>query len=247
VGSSNLLEAAVSSWSVRAGYRDYSLGGSTGTFYTFSGRGGWTDGRISVGVLGEVTPRNAGYASRAFGGDFGWGWRPPARKGAVKRVELGVSLVRFSHSTDLSATGGQPVQTVDVGQSDLAASAGVGVWNASFSAGVKKSVYNLDGSDLAKSTSRVLTLSNFDAVVSGFPQDEWWLRASFDRVLWGLTPSASWTRTVYKNGQRPTVAAQAGLAREFRRWGASAFYGRLSEPGQADRSFAGLGAEAKFF
>ncbi len=72
----------------------------------------------------------------------------------MKRVAFLGSVVRISHSTDLPAVKNQPPGTSDIGQSDLAASVGATVWNTSFSAGFKKSVYNLDGADLAQSTSR---------------------------------------------------------------------------------------------
>ena len=246
VGSSNIVEANVSSWSVRTSLRDYSGGGSTGTYYTLAGRTGWTDGSLSVGVIGEFTPRTGGYRSRAFGADLGWAWRPAGSVGIVKRVALVGSVVRMSHSTDLPTKNNQPVVSSDIGQSDLAASAGVTVWNASLSAGFKKSVYNLDGADLTQSTSRVLTLSNFDPVVTGLPQDEWWLRASFENLRWGLTPSFAWTRTVYKVAQPPTSAGQAGLTQDFGRWSATAFYARLSERGRADSKYVGFGAYMKF-
>jgi hypothetical protein len=246
VGSSNIVEANVSSWSVRTGLRDYTGAGSTGTYYTISGRAGWTDGSLSAGIIGEFTPRSAGYRSRAFGADLGWAWRPAGKIGAVKRVSLVGSVVRMSHSTDLPTKTNVPVVSSDIGQSDLAASAGVTVWNASLSAGFKKSVYNLDGADLTQSTSRVLTLTNFDPVVTGLPQDEWWLRASFENVRWGLTPSVAWTRTVYKVAQPPTSAGQAGLTEDFGRWSATAFYARLSESGRADSKYVGFGAYVKF-
>lgn len=246
LGSSNFLEASVSSWSLRTSFRDYETGGSTGPFYTVAGRLGWTDGSLSLGGVGEFTPRNQGYRARAFGADLGWAWRPAGKAGLVKRVAVLGSLVRFSHSTDLPTRSRQPVVSSDIGQTDLSASAGLTLWRASFSAGVKKSVYNQQGGDLAQSTSRALTLSNFDAVVTGFPQDEWWLRASLENAVRRLTPSVAWTRTVYKSSQRPTVAAQAGLTGDFGRWTVTAFYGRLSESGQADRGYAGFGASLKF-
>jgi hypothetical protein len=246
VGASALVEASVSSWSVRTGFREYESGSSTGPFLTLSGRGGWTDGRLSVGIIGEVTPSNQGYRSRAFGADLGWAWRPAGKPGPVKRVAILGSVVRTSHSSDLPATKNLPATTSDIGQSDIAGSASVTVRKASFSAGFKKSVYNLDGADLTQSTSRVLTLSNFDAVVTGLPQDEYWLRASWDDVGLGLSPSVAWTKTNYKVLQAPSAAVQAGLTRDFARWSASAFYGRLSERGQADRAYAGFGANLKF-
>lgn len=246
LGSSNVLEANVSSWSVRTSFRDYESGGSSSTYYTFSGRAGWTDGSVSIGLVGEFTPRNQGYRSRAFGADLGWAWCPAGKPGAVKRVSLVASVVRLSHSTDLPTKPNRAVVTSDIGQSDLAASAGATVWSVSLSAGVKKSVYNLDGADLTQSTSRVLTLSNFDAVVTGLPQDEWWLRASIEDARWGLTPSLAWTRTVYKAAQSPTTAVQAGLTEDFGGWNATAFYGRLSESGRDDRAYAGLGAGLSF-
>ncbi len=246
LGSTNFLDASVSSWSAHLGFRDYKIGSSTGTFYTFSGRAGWSGRRLFGGVSGEFTPRSQGYRSRAFGADLGWAWRPPAREGAVRVVALRGSVERISHSTDLPTTKNQPVAITDLGQSDVAGNAGVIVWNASFAAGFKKSVYNLDGADLTQTTSRVLVLTNFDPVVAGLPQDEWWLRASLEKVLWGLTPKISWTRTTYKaDTQRPTVAAQAGLSRDFDGWGLSAFYARLSEGGRTDRQFAGVGADVK--
>lgn len=262
-------------YTVKPRFSTYRSDSSGGTFNTLSTRLGYEDKLFTVGLTGGGTGKVDGYSNRFFGLDAAVSLTPtgkgpekrisgkgestgPARGKGVMRVDLGAEIRHtvhtdaFSTSTPGSSTRGPGAPRalrasgpLDIGQTDMTASAGVSLLGNLLSFDVTKSRYTKNLATAGARAPANTPVSGMLQAVQGFPDASW--TARFETSLLPLvTPFAQYTYTKFEIGQPDGRGSTVGAYLELGIVEASASYEHYAQAGRPGQNYFTVGGSLRF-
>jgi hypothetical protein len=260
------------SWYVTPTFSTYRTDDSSGSYYQGGLRVGYELGPLSLGVMGAFVPKNDGYKQNSVGADLTFSLAPghtkhghrmagPASQSnetygyGLAGVDLGGSVMHVTHSDDYAANGtsGEALRRqgalranrFTVGETDLAAFAGLKFLITEISASVSKSLYdkNLDNNMVRESP--FMPLGEFSAVEAGFPESSYNGKVKWTMIPF-VKPYVSFTHTNFKLGSKPSNATEAGVNVGLDMLNVKGAYGHYSQSGFFARDYFSLGASLNF-
>lgn len=249
----------------------YRTDSSSGSYYDVGLRVGYDVGPLSLGVQGSFVPKHDGYKQNSFGADATFSLAPGGTKHGRRMagpdaggnqtfgyglagVDVGVSANRTTHSDDyfasgpsgdaLRAAGLARSKTFTLGQTDLAAFAGVKFLIAELSAQVTKTVYDKSLDNTIRE-SPFLSLAGVNAVEAGFPKLSYNVQAKVS-TLPLVHPYASYTHTTFELGAGHSNAAEVGAVVGLNMLSVKASYTHYTQTGYKDNNYASVGAGLNF-
>jgi hypothetical protein len=245
---------------------------SSGSLYQPGLRIGYEEGPLSLGVSGAFVPKADGYSQNSVGADITFSLSPGHTKHGHRMagpassdngtfgyglagIDIGGSVNHITHKDDDSAVGtsgeslreqGAPfAKPFVIGETDLAAFAGVKFLITEISGSVSKSVYDktLDNNNLRESPFMVM--GEYSAIESGYPDSDYNVKVKW-KMIPGTTPYVSFTHTNFKLGSAPSNATEAGITVGLDMLNVRGAYGHYSQTGFLSRDYFTLGASLNF-
>jgi len=257
------------SWTIAPNYTRYKADYTNGIYNDYGLRVAYESGPLALGVAGSVLPRVDGYQQGTVGGDLTFSLTPGGTTHGHKMagpdsgsdqtfgaglaaVDLGVSANEIMHSDQLQTVGQDPfgpttsrAKAFDLGQTDLAAFAGVKFLITELSATVTKSYYDkvLDGQNLR--AAPFLNITGISAIEQGFPDLSYTLRLKWKSIP-VVQPYIAYTHTTYELSEPNSNAFEAGGTVGLQMLSVKGGYVHYEQTGLPNRDYIVLGASLNF-
>jgi len=262
-GTSAFAKITHNGCSLTPSFSQYHSDSSSGTYQTFSLRGGYDTKLYGFGVTVGGTPRVNGYTSSFVGVDGVISLTPTGgsapdrirgsqqgKSGAsgsgLARIDLSGAVTYIKHHDALASGNVARAQAVNIGQTNLNGAVGVSVLKNLISVDITKFVYDHNLAVVAARPAGVQNLTGLSAAVQGFPNTSTSVRLQ-TQMLPLVTPFVSYTHTVFALNQPHTDAYTVGGYVEFEIVEVTASYQRYaSSGGLQDQNYYSLGASLRF-